>query len=145
LAKTLRYLREGATNMRGDEIMSRDEFTKRDVFLQSMGFTPADLTMKYEQNRAVKRAEGHIKDRRALLMDRLFLAARNDDPGGVREAMADINKFNTKNPRIAIQANSIMASAKTRARYSNEAVNGIMVDPHLRYLHDELNFSREKK
>jgi hypothetical protein len=145
LAKTARYLREGVTTLRGDEIMKREDFTTRDAFMQASGFTPSDLTMRYEQNRAVKRAESAIIDRRAILMDRLFLAVRNDDPTGVREAMADINRFNSKNPRIAIRTENIMSSAKTRARYSNEAVNGVTVDPHLYYLHDKLNFSREKE
>ena len=139
--KAMRFLREGVQNMRGDEIIPKEEFRTQDAFYQAIGFTPARLTMQYEQNRAVSKASGKIQRRRTLLMDKLFLAARNEDKQGIRDAMQAINKFNRSNPSVAIASSNIISSAKSRQRYSEQAVGGLTVSPKLRYLHEKLRFT----
>lgn len=139
--KAYRFLSEGVQNMRGDVIIPKENITARDAFYQAIGFTPAKLTMQYEQNRAVSTASSKIQKRRSILMDRLFLAARNDDKQGIRDAMVTINKFNRSNPSVAIGASNIIASARSRAKYSEGAVGGLTVSPKLRYLHNKLRFT----
>lgn len=143
--KMLRYAREGVTSKRGDELVSPEEISTYELFLQGLGFVPSDVALQYDQNRIVKAAEQAIVDRRVFLMNRLALATQNDDSQGWTDALADIQKFNSKNPGLAIDGPAIFASAKARARYSAEAVNGVRVEPGLRYLHDELNFTEEKE
>lgn len=140
LAKTLRYARDGVTNLRGDVMVSKDELTKRDLFLQSIGFTPSIVTKRFEENRAVKTAETIILQRRAQLMDQLFLAARNEDRVGIRDTIKDIGAFNKKNPGVAIGAENIIGSAKSRARYSLQSQGGVHIAPGLTPLRHRYKF-----
>ena len=51
--------------------------------------------------------------------------------------MIEIDRFNKKNPRIAISMKGLKQSAKVRARYDALAVDGTNVPEKLYYLHDE--------
>lgn len=141
--KAVRFAREGAVNLKGEEVMGKDEFTKKDIFLQSMGFTPSSLQTRYEQNSAIKTEADLIKQRRELLMNRLFLAAHNDDAQGVQDAMDAANKFSVKNPGVAIRGDNIIGAARSRAKMSAENVNGLRVDPGLAGLRDSMNFETQ--
>jgi hypothetical protein len=142
--KALRYAREGVANKRGDTLIPAEQISSKDLFVQSLGFVPLDVATQFDQNRAVKEAEQHITDRRAQLMNMLALTAQNDDPQGRAEVMQQILKFNQKNPGVLIDFDAIWASAKARARYSIEAVNGVRVEPGLRYLHEKLRFTEQE-
>jgi len=141
LAKTFRYLQDGVQSRRGDIVVPKEELTKLDLFYQAIGFTPAKITMQYEQNNALKNAERHILDRRARLMDTLFLSARNGDDGTVRETMQNIAQFNKVNPSIAIDFGTIMSSAKSRFRYSMESIGGVTLNKNLRFLAEQKRFT----
>ena len=140
IAKTARYVDEGVRTRRGDVVISKEELSSKDLFQQSVGFTPAKVTKQYEINRAVKKAEGHILDRKRRLMDRLFLATRQEDKKEVANTLKRINRFNSKNPAYPISPGKIIASAKARARFSREAIGGVKVNKNLRYLHEKYNF-----
>ena len=135
--KLVRYARDGVTNKRGDEIIGRDELSNRDLFLQAIGFTPLQITQQYDKNRTIKNEETKIVQRRANVMNRLFLAAQNDDPTGVQESIKEIAAFNKANPTYPISASSIISSARQRSRYTQETVNGIRVEKKLRYLQEK--------
>lgn len=139
--KAYRYLSDGVQNMRGDVIIPKDELTNKDAFFQAIGFTPASLTMQYEENRAVKNAERKILDRRSRLMDKLFLAQRNEDKQGVLDVLADIRRFNKKNPSVEIEPSSIISSAKSRANYSAMSMGGVTLNKNLRHLHHKYRFT----
>jgi hypothetical protein len=142
--KALRYLREGALNQRGDVILSEEELTTRDSFSQAIGFTPAKLTMQYEQNRATGDAARAITDRRSSLMDRLFLSWRQGDSTESKNTMEAIGKFNIANPSMKIKPDSIISSAKSRASYSERSVGGLAVPPALSHLHRKNKFTPDK-
>lgn len=135
--KAIRFATEGALNFDKDVIMAPDEFSSWSLAMQIAGFTPADLATRYEQQRAIKDYEAAITTRRAYLMNRLFLAAKNNDKREVREVMNLINQFNKKNPQIYIGADSIMSSAKVRADYDARTVDGTTVPKKLHYLHEK--------
>lgn len=142
--KALRYLSEGVQNKRGDVILDKEEMSKKDIFFQSIGFTPAKLTMQYEQNRAVGDAAKKIQDRRSSLMDRLFLSWRMQDKGEAKDTMAAIQKFNKVNPGVRIDVGNIIASGKSRARYTERSVGGVTLPPGLSHLHRKNKFTPEK-
>jgi hypothetical protein len=140
-AKTYRYAEEGVQNRRGDIIVPREELTNLDLFYQSMGFTPARVTQQYEQNRALKSAEKVILDRRAQLMDRLYLSMRNLDDRMRKETMQEIARFNKANPTVAIGFENIISSARNRIQYSMESMGGVTVNKNLRYLGEKKRFT----
>lgn len=141
--KAIRYARDGVTNVRGDVVKPADQISKYDVFLQGIGFTPYDVALQNEKNRTVSAYSQQIMTRKAFLKSKLYLAAHNDDPQGVKDTMQEILQFNRKNPGVAIKANDLVSSAKAKAKYSAEAVNGLHVEPGLRYLYRKFDSQRE--
>lgn len=141
--KAVRFAREGAVNLKGEQVMDKDEFTKKDIFMQSMGFTPADLQTRYEQNTAIKQEADQIQQRRSFLMNQLMLAAHNDDPQGVQETMDEVTKFNGRNPGVAIRADNIIGAARSRAKMSAETIDGLRVAPGLSGLRPDMNFETQ--
>lgn len=140
--KTVRYATEGAQNYSQDIILSPEEFTNYELFLQAIGFSPSELTRRYEQNRAVKDMEASLKRRHKFLLDTLFRAYKLEDRKLARATLQDINEWNRSNPRVAITPKTIMASAKSRNQYDMRTVGGVAVDKRLSYLHEELRFTR---
>lgn len=133
--KAIRFVREGVTNQRGDIVVPAEQITKYDAFLQAVGFTPYKAALQYEKNRTISAYSQQIMGRKTMLKNKLYLAAHNDDPQGVKETMQEILTFNRKNPSVAIKAEDLVSSAKSRAKYSAEAINGLHVEPGLRYLY----------
>lgn len=145
LVKTLRYARDGATDMHGNTLMPADEFSAKQLFFQSIGFVPEELATLNAQSRAVKGAEQKLHKRKELLIDKYFLASHNADKEGTDEALKDIMTFDKKNPTIAIGAANIVSSAKSRAKFNALAVEGTTVDPKLGYLHNRYKFTPKKE
>ena len=140
--KTLRYAQQGAQTYQRDMIMSPEEFTNIDKFLQFAGFTPTGLADRYEQNRAIKDMERKLRDRRSDLMNRLFMAWRIGDRAEAREVMQDIGEWNKAQPRYPISPQGIMQSARSRAQYDARTVGGVATEKRLQYLQEELRFTR---
>ena len=136
--KATRYAREGVLDKQGNVIIPPEQISNADAFTQAIGFTPSKVSKSFEQNRNIKAAVTKVENRRQLLMNRLFLAAHADDTQGIAEALEEITSFNQKNPSVAIKANNIVSSAKARNRYSQQAIDGLRVEPGLRYLQEDL-------
>ena len=143
--KTIRFATQGAQTYQKDLIMSPEEFTSWDLSVQFMGFTPANLTLRYEQNRAIKDMEARLKGRRTHILNTLFSAYKLGDRAGAREAMQWVLAWNRANPRYPIDANTILRSAQTRSAYDTRTVGGIAVDKRLQYLQNELRFTKRPK
>jgi len=143
--KTIRFATQGAQTYQKDMIMSPEEFTSWDLSVQFMGFTPANLTLRYEQNRAIKDMEARLKTRRTHILNTLFSAYKLGDRKGAREAMQWVLAWNRANPRYPIDANTILRSAQTRAAYDLRTVGGIAVDKRLQYLQNELRFTKRPR
>jgi hypothetical protein len=122
-------------------ILSPEEITAADKFLQVAGFTPTRLADRYEQNRAIKDMEQRLRNRRSDLMNRLFMAWRVGDRSDARDIMKEITAFNRANPRYPISPDGIMQSARTRAQYDMRTVGGVAVDKRLQFLQNELRFT----
>lgn len=134
--KSMRYAQEGVTNLRGDSLIGDTSAWQN--FMQMMGMTPAEISERYERNRALKKYEGRILRRRRLLMNRYALAKRLGDKKGIFEAMQEIKKFNKSQPEIPITAATLSRSLKARARYSAEQEAGVHLAKSLRDLSDDV-------
>jgi hypothetical protein len=136
VTKAIRYAREGVTNLQGEQILSRDELTKWDLFLQAMNFTPQKVADRYEQNTAIRNVSKEIMARRELIVNNLERASSMDDDEETQKALADAEAFNDKNPGVAIAGKSLVSSFKNHFRNQAEAVNGIKLPPGLEDLRD---------
>lgn len=145
LMKTYRYSQEGVTNLRGDEILPRESLSNWDLTLQAMGFTPSTVNEHYAQNRAVGDEARAIERRRSDLMDKYFMATRQQDSALVKETVQEMLRFNSKNPTMAINVRNLRSSAMSRMKYSQRAVGGLSLKPGLNYLHQKYKLAQEKK
>jgi predicted GNAT family acetyltransferase len=142
--KWMRFMREGALNFRGEEYMSKEEFSNRSLFLQALGFTPSDLQQRYDEMKGIRNTEARILGRRQALMDQLFVAARTGDQRAVRDVMAQITQFNTTNPGGAITADTIINSANARRSAAESTLRGVRLSiKELRYLHEQMRLTKE--
>jgi hypothetical protein len=145
--RVIRFADEGAMNQKipQEAIVERDEFDTLDLFWQGVGFTPARLTMQYEQNVATQRAAKHIQDRWTLLKDQYGMAVFNKDKAEVDQVMARIAKFKKANPKFDISLDSLGTSVESRLKRKARSRGGVELEPKLRYLYDETSFTPKKE
>jgi hypothetical protein len=103
----------------------------RDTLLQLSGFTPDKVASQYDVNRSLKNYEQAILDRRGYLLDAFAMALRTEDDDARAQVLAKIQHFNQTNPEIAITTRGIRQSLASRARYSQDAENGITLNRKL--------------
>jgi hypothetical protein len=139
--KTLRFATQGAQTYQRDMIVSPEEMTNVDLFLQMQGFTPTRLSDRYEQNRSIKDLEQKLRNRRSDLMNQLFMSWRVGDRSEARDVMQDILAWNRSNPGYPITPDGIRQSARTRAMYDMRTVGGVAVDKRLQYLQETQRFT----
>lgn len=136
LMKAYRYSQEGVTNLRGEQVLTRDELDNKDLFLQAIGFTPQKVADAYAVNTALKNVSQAVQDRREQILNHLQVAAGMGDSDEIDNAMAEVEHFNTVNPGIAIAGKSIITSMRDRFKQSAEAINGVRLPPGLNDLRD---------
>lgn len=146
--QTIRFARDGVTNKRGDALIDRDQLSNYDLFVKSIGFQPLEITQQYGKNRAIKEEEKTLQNRRATLMNRIFLAAQAGDRKTVqetRDAIREFNKAHRGRPNVQIDIADRISSARARSRYSEQAINGITVQRGYRYLNKKYGNRRQPK
>ena len=136
LTKAIRYSQQGVTNLRGEPIVNKDELDNRDLFLQSMGFTPQKVADAYARNTAIQNADKEITDRRRNLMGALATAVANGNDDDYAEAIKDIDAFNAKNPEYGI-GRDVVGYIRGQARKAATAINGINLPKGLSSLEQE--------
>lgn len=135
ILKAGRYATQGVNSYRGDPLV--EDLNVSQLLLQLAGFTPAEVARQYDRNSALKNYEQHILDRRSRLMDAFAMANRTGDEDGRRETIAAIQKFNSTHPEIGITTATIRRSLLSRAKYSEKAEGGIILNRRLESkLHD---------
>lgn len=124
--KALRFQDEGALSMRGDPIM--EDITAAQALTQAIGFSPTALSRQYRENAALKNYEQHILDRRAAVLNGYAIAVRSGDQADLARAQRRLIEWNRKFPEIAIDNRGLRASLSSRARYSAQAEQGIVLN-----------------
>jgi len=127
--KAQRYAAEGVNNLRSDPLVP--DVSLRQTLLQLAGFTPDQVAQQYDVNRDLKNYEQAILDRRAYLIDAFAMALRTEDDDARTEVLDRIRHFNQTNPEIAITTKGLRNSIGARARYSQDAENGIVLNRRL--------------
>jgi N12 class adenine-specific DNA methylase len=126
--KTYRYLREGVTTYRGDPLI--DNLSATDAIKQAIGFTPAKVSERYEENTRLRNREGEIMGARKRVLNDAAAAIKRGKglPSSVLES---IDAFNRANPDYPITGDTIRQSMRSRLRYSDQTEGGVRLNPKL--------------
>ena len=137
LAKAVRYFREGALNTKGQNILPQGQsIDSRDVFLQSLGFTPQKVADAQRHNTVIRNLAKAITDQRELLSGRYESAILVGDQKTAAATWTKIQAFNKANPEAAIGpglASGTIGLAKRNAT----SVQGIPQTPTTRKLEEK--------
>lgn len=127
LMRSTRYMREGARTLKGDPII--EEMGAADAIKQALGFTPAELAERYDQNRSMKNREQRILDERSLILSDFDLVQRaSDDTTGIE---ARLKAFNEKYPDYPITVRSLRQSMRSREQMRERKIGGVSLNPRL--------------
>ena len=127
--KAFRYLNEGLTNLRGDEILAPGSIDPWDGIAQAIGFTPARISETYERNSALRNAERRVMDRRRQLVNQYALAHRLRDREARTDAIDAIKRFNAVpiNRPMAITPETLQRSLAARDRNTRRREDGVLI------------------
>jgi len=118
ILKAIRFAEEEtATSLAGLSIV--DDVGKFQIFMQAVGFTPAEISRQFDLNNARVTLSKQANRRRLKLITKASLAVLHDDDDLYKEAMRDIRKFNNDHPNMPIKGSSIRKSARMRRRFIN--------------------------
>ena len=130
-----RYGREGVQTLRGDKLV--EDVGPFDLFMQSLGFRPAEIAEIQYYNITKKGQEQEILKKRQNLLNLYGLSFMANDADALDTALNKIMEYNDKHPSTGIQADTLNRSIKQRMEKSAQAEHGLIVDKRLLQLLDE--------
>jgi hypothetical protein len=128
-----RYAIEGANTLRGDAVGDVNGYN---AAMQVLGFAPADLMKKYEENAYMTGKAKEIRTQEKNALKKYYAAMREGDADGMMDAREKLFDLGAKYPELGISEKTINQSVKARERISNEMYQGVQLDrkltPYLR-------------
>jgi hypothetical protein len=133
LLKGGRYAIEGANTLRGDPV---GDVNGVNAAMQVLGFGPADLMTKYEENAYMTGKAKIIKTEEKNALKKYYVAKNEGDIDDMNDAREKLFALGAKYPELKITEKTISQSMKARDRVSKEMYQGVQLDrklaPHLR-------------
>jgi hypothetical protein len=142
ILKGERFLREGATTLKGDPVM--EDIGVYNSLMQLIGFAPADLADRYERLQAGKGYERELGLRRTNILRLYDMARQAGDTELMMEARERIAKFNETNPTLRITQSTLDRSLRARLAAEKEMINGVRFNKNLRPIIQERFFSEDE-
>ena len=127
-----RFAEEGVKTMRGDKLV--EDVGPFDLFMQSLGFRPAEIAEIQYYNIQKKGQEQEVLKKRQQLLDLFGLSFMANDAEAGAKARNKIIEFNGQHPSVAIAADSLTRSIKQRLQKSTQAQHGLILDKRMMYL-----------
>ncbi|HEV8035536.1 PLxRFG domain-containing protein [Yoonia sp.] len=124
----MRYLNEGVTTYKGDPLL--DNVSAHDALKQAIGFSPARVSERYEQNRRMMNMQMGVQDERRRILSDVTRYLREGKAISPR-AWRKVREFNEKYPTYAITGATIDQSLSARLRASQQMEGGIRLNPRL--------------
>jgi hypothetical protein len=136
--KTLRMAEEGVRNKDGTPVV--EDIGGYNLMMQAVGFNPAEVAEARERAGVDAKFDSKLKKRRAALIDQYNAAWQEKDRQGMQEVLADIKKFNQKNPRqgLIITPETLMKSLSGRRSRQLQSVDGLYLPYGVRSRVEEL-------
>lgn len=131
--KTFRFATQGVRNRNGTPIV--EDQSAYEAFMQIMGFTNIEISEAYARANALKRPERILTQRRAALLQKLYLADVLGDREGVKAIEQEIKEYNEKAPRsFKITNDTKRRSKRTKESRFKNSIDGVYVSK--KYLKD---------
>lgn len=127
--KGMRFATQGTTTLTGNPIVP--DINGWEDFVQALGFEPARLAAQYQINTAQKNFTTAVAERRTDILNGYALAVTHGDDGDERAAMDKITAFNRQYPQWTISRQTVTSSMRQRARMSQRANHGVILNPRL--------------
>ena len=115
-----------------------------EVIGQALGFSPSSVRNASEGKSAVLDFDRELTRRRGHLLTEFANARREGDAEAVKEAQADIAKFNEKNPGRRITVPQMMASVRARQMRIDQAKDGVYLPKNRTDARDAGRFAIEQ-
>ena len=128
--KGVRYLNEGALTLKGDPV--DEDIGVYNSMMQVVGFSPADLSNRYEMLQSGKGFEREVEKRRRDALRLYDMAARSGDAELMGEVRERIQSFNEKHPKYRITQDSLVRSRKAREAAEKDMIYGVRFNKNLR-------------
>lgn len=108
--RAVRYYNEGLVNNAGDTVIRAEDLSFGDLFAQSIGLQPVQISNFFEAQSAIKSAETHARDRKDDLVKRF----RTADTSERREILRDAAEFNRDNPAFRIRRSTLLRGVQSK-------------------------------
>ena len=125
LVLTHKYATEGAKNVKGDEILTKDEYTTGMLVYQALGFKSAELSHAQDLAFKLAQLDQQIKFKRQDLVTNLKTQYRKEDAEAYDKLDDERLKFNARYPKYKLTQDEVRTSIKADEKASAEAVRGI--------------------
>jgi hypothetical protein len=128
VSKAGRYMSEGLTGRKGEELLASNEFNAWELVNQSIGFTPDDVTQVYDERGIIETPKVQLERRRNGLVNR-YKRAVLDGKGDLDEVRREINRWNGKNPYLSIDPADLKRAIKTteKNRVNKAEHSGVLI------------------
>lgn len=132
--KTGRYFWEGAETYKGDPIV--EQFTVGELLAQAMGFTPAELSRRYEINNRKMNYQKRVLEKRRDILREAGNAVMKSKPIP-KDVLEGIKRFNRTHRDYPITPKTLRMSVDSRLRSSDRNDFGVQINPRLQREIDE--------
>ena len=129
--KGWRYLNEGALTLRGDPVI--EDVSAYNSMMQLIGFSPANLSLAYEEVSMKSQFQREILARRAQLLNKYDMARTSGDYELMSEVQEDIANFNARriDSKAKITPDTLRRSIKAREAAEKNMINGVRFNKNL--------------
>lgn len=127
--KAYRYANEGALTLRGDLVGEVNGFN---AAMQVLGFAPADLLTKYEENAYIKGKEDATAGQAKKLLKQYYIARNMGDQERMDAIEDKLFALGDRYPDLGISGETITKSVKARDAISRDMYQGIQIDKRMR-------------
>lgn len=110
-----------------DYIMTPEEVSTYDITLKALGFTPSELSRRYERKSAIKAIEVKLNQKASTLKTKLYKAYIKGDQQELEKVKEEIDQFNFKYPNFYI---NIRSSLRSRLKGTATANQGLRINKH---------------
>jgi hypothetical protein len=107
ISKAARFTSEGMTDATGKTILDAKELSPYQLFLQTIGLQPSEISDTYARNQARKDAQQHDKGRKESLLRRFRSAETSEERAQIAIEVAEFNKAN---PEAVITRSALLRS-----------------------------------
>ncbi|WP_078541243.1 PLxRFG domain-containing protein [Thioclava sp. DLFJ5-1] len=128
IMKGVRYSTEGVTTLNGDPLI--EDVSAYQAIVQALGFTPAQVSERYDINSRLKNQEREITSMRSDAMKAAAEELRAGQPIS-EKTIERIKDFNRQYPFYPISADNIRQSARARNRAHQRNEFGVGLNPKL--------------